>query len=79
MGDAQGIQLLVLLFLLSIVAGAIALAVSPELRADLRDQVARRLAWLAGGAHWLQRWAQTQPGAGCACSLRRAGALLASK
>lgn len=61
MGDAQGIQLLVLLFLLSIVAGAIALAVSPELRADLRDQVARRLAWLAGGAHWLQRWAQTQP------------------
>ncbi|WP_322489376.1 FtsK/SpoIIIE domain-containing protein [Chloroflexus sp.] len=60
MGEAQGIQLLVLLFVLSIVAGAIALAVSPELRAELRDQVMRRLAGLAGGARWLQRWMQTQ-------------------
>lgn len=61
MGQAQGIQLLVVLFLLSIIAGVIALAVSPELRAELRDQVAARLAGLAGGARWLQQWVQSLP------------------
>lgn len=61
MGEAQGIQLLVLLILLSMAAGVIALAVSPEMRADLRDQVERRLAWFASSARWLLQWAQTQP------------------
>lgn len=61
MGQAQGIQLLVVLFLLSITAGGIALAVSPELRDELRDQVVARLAALASGARWLQQWVRSQP------------------
>lgn len=60
MGEAQGIQLLVLLILLSMASGGIALAVSPEMRGDLHDQVERRLAWFASSARWLLQWAQTQ-------------------
>ena len=59
--EGQGIQLLVLLFALSIATGVIALAVSPELRAELRATVAWRLSGAAGVAHWFRHWARTQP------------------
>jgi hypothetical protein len=63
MGDVEGVQLLVLLFVLSVLSGLIALAVSPDLRADLWAQVRRPLAWLAGAARALRVSGRSLPAA----------------
>jgi hypothetical protein len=61
MSDLQGIQLLALLLVLSMASGGIALAVSPDMRRDLRDAVMQRVSWLTDIAFALPDWVRILP------------------